>query len=313
MQKSDAGVQAVRRFTRFYTAALGTLDEGLLHSPLSLPEARLLYEIANAEEPTVTEIAQRLRLDLGYVSRLLSRLEERKLIRRKSSEKDARQILIVLTAAGRKQFATLDQRSSEQVKALMEPLSLVQREMLVRSMGTIEGILGGVEAASRKPFVLRTHRPGDMGWVVSRQALLYTREYGWDERYEALAARIVADFIEQYEPARERCWIAERDGEPMGCVFLVRERAEEKTARLRLLHVEATARGLGLGRALVQQCTEFARQVGYERIVLWTNSVLTAARHLYEEEGYKLLQEEEKENFGKKLTSQTWELRLQAR
>jgi DNA-binding MarR family transcriptional regulator/N-acetylglutamate synthase-like GNAT family acetyltransferase len=310
MQKSDTAVLAVRRFTRFYTAALGTLEEGLLRSPLSLPEARLLYEVANAEEPTATEIAQRLRLDLGYVSRLLSRLEERKLIRRTNSEKDARQNLIALTVAGRKQFATLDRRSSEEVKAMVAPLSQEQRATLVRSMGAIEGILGGEDVASRKPFVLRTHRAGDMGWVVSRQALLYTREYGWDGRYEALAARIVADFIEQYEPERERCWIAERDGEPVGCVFLVRERAARNTARLRLLHVEAAARGLGLGKALVRQCTEFARQVKYERIVLWTNSVLTAARHLYEEEGYKLVAEEEKENFGKKLTSQTWELML---
>lgn len=310
MQGGEGAVQAVRRFTRFYTAALGTLEEGLLRSPLSLPEARLLYEVANAEEPTATEIAQRLRLDLGYVSRLVSRLEERKLIRRRSSEKDARRSLIGLTAAGRKLFATLDRRSSEQVEAMLQPLTEEERGALVRSMGAIEGILGGGEASARKPFVLRTHRPGDMGWVVWRQALLYAREYGWDEGYEALASRIVADFLEQYEPERERCWIAEQEGEPVGCVFLVRDRASEKTARLRLLHVEAAARGLGLGKALVRQCTEFARSVGYRRIVLWTNRVLGAARHLYGGEGYRLIEEEEKENFGKTLVSQTWELVL---
>lgn len=218
--------------------------------------------------------------------------------------------MIGLTAAGRKQFATLDRRSSEQVESLLTPLTEEERSALVRSMEAIEGMLGGEKAAEGKAFVLRTHRPGDMGWVVSRQALLYTREYGWDERYESLAARIVADFIDQYEPERERCWIAERDGEPVGCVFLLRDRAAEETARLRLLHVEAAARGLGLGKALVRQCTEFARQAGYRRIVLWTNSVLSAARHLYESEGYRLIEEEERENFGKKLTSQTWELTL---
>lgn len=308
--ETGGAVLAVRQFTRFYTAALGTLEEGLLRSPLSLPEARLLYEIARSEEPTASEIARRLRLDLGYVSRLVSRLEERKLIRRKSSARDARQSLIALTAAGRKQFATLDRRSSEQVQAMLAPLSDEERGTLVRSMGAIEGVLGGKAPAEGKPFVLRTHRPGDMGWVIWRQGLLYAREYGWDGRYEAVAARIIADFIDHYEPSRERCWIAERDGEPMGCVFLVRERSAEKTARLRLLHVEAAARGLGLGKALVRQCTEFARQAGYERIVLWTNSVLAAARHLYETEGYRLVEEVEKENFGKKLKSQTWELRL---
>lgn len=311
MEGDERTVQAVRRFTRFYTAALGTLEEGLLQSPLSLPEARLLYEIASAHEPTATEMARRLHLDLGYVSRLLSRLEERKLIRRKSSGKDARQTLIATTAAGRKQFATLDRRSSEQVEAMLAPLTTEDRGALVRSMSAIEAMLGGgQEPAAGKPFVLRTHRPGDMGWVVWRQSLLYSREYGWNEGYEALAARIVADFLEQYEPERERCWIAERAGEPLGCVFLVRDRASENSARLRLLHVEAAARGLGLGRALVRQCTEFARAVDYRRIVLWTNSVLAAARHIYEGEGYTLLAEEEKQNFGKKLISQTWELVL---
>jgi len=310
VNEQESAVQAVRRFTRFYTAAFGTLEEGLLRSPLSLPEARLLYEIARSEDPTATEIAQRLSLDPGYVSRLISRLEERKLIRRRSSARDARQSLIDLTASGRKQFATLDQRSSQQVEAMLAPLSDADRGTLVGSMGAIERILGGTAPANGKPFVLRTHRPGDMGWVVWRQGLLYAREYGWDERYEPVAARIVADFIDHYEPERERCWIAERDGEPLGCVFLVRERSAEKTARLRLLHVEASARGLGLGKALVHQCTRFARDVGYERILLWTQSVLVAARHIYETEGYRLVQEEAKENFGKKLMSQTWELRL---
>lgn len=326
-------IQDVRRFSRFYTALLGTLDEHLLKSSLTLAEARVLYEIAMSSDGAASGLADRLRLDPGYVSRLLARFEQRGLIRRRRSAEDARQAIISLTATGKKEFATLDRRSNEQVAAMLAPLSAEQRRRLTGAMAAVETILDPAPAANRAPFILRGHRPGDMGTVVGRHGALYAQEYGWDERFEALVARITADFIDQYDPTCERCWIAERDGAFLGCVFLVKDRvkkpvespagegaqhnvprsranATEAAARLRLLLVEPSARGLGLGRALVRQCTEFARQAGYRRIVLWTNSVLDAARHVYEGEGYRLLGEEHHESFGKKLTSQDWELTL---
>lgn len=303
-------IQSVRRFTRFYTARLGTLEEGLLDSPLSLAEARLLYEIATLDQPAASTIAARLRLDPGYLSRLVARLQQRGLIRRRRYDSDARQSLIFLTAAGRREFNQLDRRSNEQVAAMIAPLRADQRRNLMQAMGSIESLLDPTPAQSRDPFVLRGHRPGDMGTVIHRHSVLYAQEYGWDERFEALVARVAAAFIDHYDPACEHCWIAERDGEFLGCVFLVKERAAEHTARLRLLLVEPSARGLGLGRALVRQCTHFARQAGYHRIVLWTNSVLDAARHIYESEGYRLTHEEPHESFGKKLISQDWELLL---
>ena len=325
-------IQDVRRFSRFYTAHLGTLDEHLLKSALTLAEARVVYEIATSADSTASGLADRLHLDPGYLSRLLARFEQRGFIRRRHSAADARQAIISLTAAGRKEFATLDRRSSEQVAAMLAPLSAEQRRRLTESMAVVETILDPAPVPNRAPFILRSHRPGDMGVVVSRHGALYAQEYGWDERFEAMVACITADFIDQYDPACERCWIAERDGAFLGCVFLVKDRAKkpvgnpgpgehqtvdssvpgrpQKTARLRLLLVEPSARGFGLGRALVRQCSEFARQAGYERIVLWTNSVLDAARHLYECEGYRLLGEEHHDSFGKKLTSQDWELTL---
>jgi len=310
MTTFDESVQAVRHFSRFYTAHIGTLEEGLLKSSLTLAEARLLYEIATSDRPTASGIAARLRLDPGYVSRLLSRFEQQGLIRRRTSASDARQNMISLTAAGRREFAALDERSTEQVAGMLAPLGEEQQRKLVQAMTSIETILDPEANPNRAPFLLRTHRPGDMGMVVHRHGELYAQEYGWDERFEALVARITADFIDEYDPQCERCWIAEREGEFLGCIFLVKDRSAERTAKLRLLLVEPTARGLGLGRALVRQCTQFARQSGQERIVLWTNSVLTAARRLYEREGYRLVREEDHASFGKKLTGQYWELLL---
>jgi DNA-binding MarR family transcriptional regulator/GNAT superfamily N-acetyltransferase len=281
-----------------------------LKSSLTLAEARLLYEVSTSDQPTASGIAAHLRLDPGYVSRLLSRFEQQGLIRRRTSASDARQNMISLTAAGRREFASLDQRSTEQVAGMLAPLGEEQQRKLVQAMASIEAILDPEANPNRAPFLLRTHRPGDMGMVAHRHGLLYAQEYGWDERFEALVARITADFVDEYDPQWERCWIAERDGEFLGCVFLVKDHSAEKTAKLRLLLVEPSARGLGLGRALVRQCTQFARQAGYERIVLWTNSVLAIARRIYEREGYRLVREEEHESFGKKLTGQYWELQL---
>lgn len=312
MNEMEQGIDTVRRFNRFYTAAIGTLHDGLLQSSLSLAEARLLFEIATSERPTASEIAGRLKLDLGYVSRMLGKFEGRGFIRRKTSATDGRQSILSLTAAGRKEFAAINQRSSEQVAAMLAPLGLEKQRTLTQAMTSIEAILGaeGKEQRDARPFVLRSHRPGDMGWIVYRHGALYAQEYGWDERFEALVTRIAADFLDQFDVRSERCWIAERDGEFLGCVLLVKHRTSEGTAKLRLLLVEPSARGMGVGRTLVQQCTYFARQAGYTRIVLWTNSVLTSARRIYEHEGYRLVQEEEHESWGKKLQGQHWELKL---
>ncbi|HEY2040263.1 MAG TPA: helix-turn-helix domain-containing GNAT family N-acetyltransferase [Edaphobacter sp.] len=303
-------ITSVRAFNRFYTRIIGTLNEGLLDSPLSLAEARVLYELAHRSHPTASAIAADLGMDMSYLSRILRGFSTAKLIRRQPSESDRRQNTITLTAAGQKQFDTLNSRSSHQVSQLLKPLSPEQQSSLVRSMSTIEALLGDRSFES-SPVILRSHRPGDMGWVVERHGQLYAQEYGWNERFEALVARIVADFIDHLDPARERCWIAEREGQRLGCVFLVRDtESDPTTARLRLLLVDPAARGLGLGRTLVQQCTVFARTAGYKRLVLWTNSVLTSARRIYEQEGYRLLHEKPYTAFGKDLVSQDWELLL---
>jgi DNA-binding MarR family transcriptional regulator/GNAT superfamily N-acetyltransferase len=305
---TDPNVIAIRNFNRFYTRAIGTLEEHLLQSSLSLPEARVLYEIATRTQPTASEIAATLNLDLGYLSRLLRTFINRKLLTRKTSPTDARQSFLSLTKSGQKEFAVLNQRSNQQIDQMIAPFTGQQRTQLIQAMSTIETILS--PSTTKPPFILRPHRPGDMGWVVQSHGLLYAREYGWDERFEALVARITADFIDNFDPARERCWIAERNGESIGSVFLVKDKKARTTARLRLLLVDPSARGLGLGRTLIRECTQFAHNVGYRKITLWTNSVLDAARHLYQAEGYHLISEETHHSFGKKLTGQTWELQL---
>jgi DNA-binding MarR family transcriptional regulator/GNAT superfamily N-acetyltransferase len=305
---TDPHITAIRSFNRFYTRAIGTLEEHLLQSSLSLPEARVLYEIATRTQPTASEIATTLNLDVGYLSRILRTFVNRKLITRKTSPTDARQSFLSLTKAGQKEFATLNQRSNQQIEQMIAPFTDAQRTHLIHAMSTIETILS--PSANQPPFILRPHRLGDMGWVVQSHGLLYAREYGWDERFEALVARITADFIDNFDPTRERCWIAERNGESIGSVFLVKDRKSRTTARLRLLLVDPSARGLGLGRTLIRECTQFARNAGYRKITLWTNSVLDAARHLYQDEGYRLINEETHHSFGKKLTGQTWEFHL---
>jgi DNA-binding MarR family transcriptional regulator/GNAT superfamily N-acetyltransferase len=303
-------IAAIRSFNRFYTRAIGTLEEGLLATHFSLPEARVLYEIATRDQPTASEIATSLNLDLGYLSRILRAFEARLLIKRKTSSADGRKSLLTLTKTGQKQFATLDLRSNQQIHEMIQPYSPDQRTRLVRSMRTIESMLSDPSPRPSPPYILRPHRPGDMGWVVERHGFLYAEEYGWDERFEALVARITADFIDHLDPLRERCWIADRNDERLGCVFLVKDPKHVDTARLRLLLVEPTARGLGLGSTLIRECTRFARRAGYSKITLWTNSVLDAARHLYQREGYKLVGEDPHHSFGKDLIGQTWQLDL---
>ncbi|MCE3248103.1 MAG: family N-acetyltransferase [Geminicoccaceae bacterium] len=304
---AEQSVAAVRRFNRFYTKQIGALHEGLLQSPFALTEARVLYELAEREGVSATELGRELDLDAGYLSRILRRFGERGLIRRTPSQADRRQSHLWLTERGRAAFALLDQASRAEVGEMLAGLSAPERRTLLDAMSTLERLLGGRRVPER-PYVLRDHRPGDLGWVVHRHGVLYAQEYGWDERFEALVAGIVAQFVERCDPTRERCWIAERDGEKLGAVFLVRE--SEQSAKLRLLLVEPKARGLGIGTGLVQECEAFAREAGYRTIRLWTNSVLHAARHIYERAGYRLVHEEPHHSFGHDLVGETWELQL---
>jgi DNA-binding MarR family transcriptional regulator/GNAT superfamily N-acetyltransferase len=303
----EARVDAVRRFNRFFTRRIGVLREGLLHSRFSLTEARVLFELAHSEELTASDLSRELGLDPGYLSRTLARLEQQGLVVRVRSEADGRRRILSLTLDGEEAFSLLDSRSREEVAEMLGGLSEGDQRRLLEAMGTIEGVFEKSLKFS-EPFVLRTHEPGDMGWVVQRHGVLYAREYGWDESFEALVARIVADFIDGYDPKKERCWIAEMGGERVGCVFVVK--AGGTVAKLRLLLVEPEARGLGLGTRLVEECIRFARNRGYEKITLWTNGVLDAARHIYEEHGFVLVEEEEHHSFGRDLVGQNWDLVL---
>jgi DNA-binding MarR family transcriptional regulator/N-acetylglutamate synthase-like GNAT family acetyltransferase len=302
----EARVAAVRRFNRFYTQKIGVLNEGLLRSPFSLAEARMLYELAHRERPTAAELCRDLGLDPGYLSRILRGFARRGLIRRARAAADRRQRLLSLTAKGRAAFAPLDKRSRREIGALLDGLSGDGQARLVGAMRTVEDILGG--RADAAPCRLRPHRPGDMGWVVHRHGALYAQDYGWDERFEALVAEIVAKFIKTFDATRERCWIAERDGEIVGSVFLVRRL--RTVAKLRLLLVEPSARGLGLGSRLVEECLRFARQAGYRKVTLWTNDILHAARHIYERAGFRKVASETHHSFGHDLVGETWELTL---
>jgi DNA-binding MarR family transcriptional regulator/GNAT superfamily N-acetyltransferase len=302
----ETRTEAVRRFTRFYTRRLGVLREGLLDSSFGLTEARLLYEIAHGDGVTASGLATTLELDPGYVSRILRRFREQGLVRRRPCPRDRRAQRLTLTEAGRLAFAPLDQRSREMVFRLIAPLSEASRQRLVEAMRTIEGLLeaGGPENG----VSLRPHRPGDMGWIVHRHGALYAQEYGWDESFEALVAEIAASFIKDFDPKRERCWIAEKDGAIVGSVLLVRQSDEE--AKLRLLYVEPQARGLGVGRRFVEEAIRFAKAAGYRRLTLWTNDVLAAARHLYAAAGFTLVRREPHRSFGQDLVGEYWELDL---
>jgi len=299
-------VEAVRRFNRFYTRRIGALRAGLLGSPHPLPEARLLYELGQRGQCTATELGRDLDLDLGYLSRLLQALKRRGLVQAKRSPQDARRALLSLSAKGRKSFSLLDNRSREEVSAMLDVLPPSEQARLVGAMQTVESLLGRSNAKSE--IVLRSHRPGDMGWVVHRHGALYAEEYRWDERFEGLVAGIVAKFVANFDPERERCWIAEMEGEPVGSVFVVK--ANRITAQLRLLLIEPKARGQGLGKRLVQECIAFARQKGYRKLVLWTQSNLAVARGIYRSCGFELKKTETHASFGVKLTGEYWELAL---
>jgi DNA-binding MarR family transcriptional regulator/GNAT superfamily N-acetyltransferase len=304
---SDRQIGTVRRFSRFYTRQIGLLEEGLLKSEFSLTEARVLYELAQRNELSAADLGRDLGLDAGYLSRILKRFTARGLVARIPSESDGRQAMLVLTDAGRRAFEPLNQASHADVAAMLNPLSAGERETLVRAMNTIERLLGA-KIEPEIPYILRPHQPGDIGWIIHRQGLLYSQEYGWDETFEALVAEIAAAFIKTFDPKRERCWIAEREGEIVGSVFLVRQSVD--VAKLRLLYVEPSARGLGIGRRLVDECVRFAKAKGYATLTLWTNDVLASARGIYEAVGFRLVQEERHHSFGKDLVGQNWNLTL---
>jgi len=302
-------INAIRHFNRFITRQVGALREGLLHSPYSLTEARILFEIANNDDITAADLTKELGLDAGYLSRILNRLEERGLVYKERSLKDGRQRMLKLTSDGKNAFSLLNSRSYNEIAELLSELSETEQQQLVGAMKTIEQLLSknkGLKFSA--PYFLRQHEPGDMGWVVHKHGVLYSREYGWDERFEALVSKIVSDFINNYNPKRERCWIAEMNGEVVGSVFVVEENKD--VARLRLLLVDPKARGIGLGTQLVEECIRFARRVGYKKLVLWTNSVLKEARRIYQKKGFKLVAEEKHHSFGQNLIGETWELVL---
>jgi DNA-binding MarR family transcriptional regulator/GNAT superfamily N-acetyltransferase len=300
----DGRIDEVRCFNRFYTRQIGVLREGLLDSPFSLTAARVLYELARRQTTTASELNSELGLDAGYLSRILRNFGKQGLLDKRPSSTDGRQSVLALTEQGIAAFDRINTRSQQEVGDLLSHLSGEDQERLVKAMRTITGLLGP-QPERKVPYLLRTHQPGDMGWVVGRHGALYAAEYGWDERFEALVARIVADFIDHFDPQHERCWIAERDGENVGSVFLVKHSAE--VAKLRLLLVEPSARGLGIGSRLVEECIRFARQAGYGKITLWTNSVLLAARHIYEQAGFTLVHSEPHHSFGHDLVGETWE------
>jgi DNA-binding MarR family transcriptional regulator/GNAT superfamily N-acetyltransferase len=304
---SSEQIQAIRQFSRFYTRRIGALNEGLNRSPFTLPEARLLWEIGHRGEATATELCADLGLDPGYVSRLLGGLRGRGCVAQSPSPEDGRRMILRPTAKGEAAFQALDVASTEDVGDWLRPLREETRERLVSAMATIETILTD-SPERRVPYVIRQHRSGDMGWVVWRHGVLYREQYGWGEVFEGLTAQIVGQFIARLDPDRERCWIAERDGTNVGCVFIVRE--SKSVARLRLLLVEPSARGLGIGRRLVEECVRFSREAGYGKITLWTMHVLIAARSIYRQAGFEMVSSEPHDGFGEGLMSETWDLVL---
>lgn len=295
-----ARAEAIRRFNRFYTRQIGALREHLLQAEFSLSESRILYELGTSAGLTSAELCQMLGLDAGYLSRIISGFEKKGLIGKTRSPSDARALLIQLTDVGKTVLASLEQAAREEVMAMLQGMPESRQEQLTQAMQQVQSLLADNDSS----YLLRDPRAGDMGTVVQQQAELYTREYGWNSEFEALVAEIVARFLREFDPSGERCWIAEKDGKVIGSVFVVRH--DESTAKLRMLYVDASARGLGIGNRLVEETLRFARQAGYKRMILWTTSILTDARKLYQRAGFQLVEEEPVHSFGKDLVSQTW-------
>lgn len=307
MSVSEKRIDAVRKFNRFYTKHVGALNEGLLNSRFSLTEMRVLYELYTGDNLTAGDLVKSLSLDPAYLSRLLKKFKSEGLLETAKSERDGRQRNLIFTEEGRRVFAPFITASQEEVAAILAPLSDAEQIRLLEAMNFISSTLGSSEGKPA-PIVIRNHRPGDIGWVIHRHGALYAQEYGFDCSFEALVAKIGEGFLTSYDPEFERCWIAERNDVILGSVFLVKK--DMSTAQLRLLYVEPTARGLGVGHKLVDECIRFARHKNYEKITLWTNSILHAAIHLYEEAGFMLVDEEPYHSFGQDLVGQTWELNL---
>lgn len=305
--RTEQQVAAVRAFNRSYTRQIGVLNRKFLDTPFSLAEGRVLLELYYRDGSTASAIGQALGLDAGYLSRMLRDFARKGLIARESSPTDGRQTHLHLSKAGRKAFEEVEEKQQVAVREMLARLSPATRPTLIASMQKMERLLG-LTPAPATPYILRPHQSGDMGWIIHRQGILYNEEYGWDEHFEALAAEICAGFIKNEDPKRERCWVAERDGEIVGAIFCV---AKSKTvAQLRLLYVERSVRGLGIGTRLVEECIRFAQRTGYRKMMLWTNDVLHSARKIYEAKGFELVEEEKHHSFGHDLVAQTWELDL---
>ena len=306
-------IAAVRRFSRFYTRQIGALRKTFLDTPYSLAEMRVLYELAqdaaDSDGPTASDIARALDIDAGYLSRVLRNFKKRGLIARKTSKQDARQSHLSLTAKGRKTFAPAERRSNKDVAEILGRLGSDEQARLVNAMETIETLLGGEnEGEKQRSYTLRKPKHGDFGWMVTAHAKLYAEEYNWTEPFEGLVAQIVADFVNDHDPKRERCWIAEMDGDTVGCVMVIKD--SDEVARIRLLLVDRQARGLGLGTQLVNECIAFARAAGYKKMTLWTHSVLTAARHTYEKAGFTLTASEPRHTWGEDVVAEFWDMEL---
>ncbi len=302
-------IARIRHFNRFYTRLIGLITGQYMDSPFTLTEARVIYELANQTEPTATTINTELRLDAGYLSRILNSFSKIGLITKTASPDDARVSILTLTDEGRQAYEDLNSHSQSGIQSLLEPLSQGDQTRVVTAMRTIESLLNSTNPENpASTLFIRPPVPGDMGWVVKRHAELYAQEYGWDEKFEGLVAGIVSDFVKNFDPARERCWIAEQDGENVGCIFLVK--LDSETAKLRMLLVDPKTRGMGLGGKLVDECVQQARRFGYKKMVLWTNSILHSAIHLYVKAGFRKVSEEPQHAYGHDLVFENWEMDL---
>lgn len=305
MRRTDP-VADVRSFNRFYTRLIGLLREGLLDTPFSLAEARIIFELGQADVVAASDLRGSLGMDPGHLSRILARLQERGLLERQRSPADGRRQDVRLTGEGRRAFETLDRKSAAEIAAVLDPLADEEQQRLIEAMSTIQSLLGNAPRAHS--WMLRPPRSGDFGWIVHRHGVLYAQEYDWDETFEALVARVVADYVEHHDARREAAWIAEMDGAPVGSVLCVKK--DDEVAQLRLMLVEPRARGIGIGTRLCDECIRFARAAGYQRMTLWTNDVLHEARRIYESAGFRLMEENAHHSFGHDLVGQNWELEL---